>query len=72
MDYSKYVLSSESEKIPEIGECDRCPFVNKCNSGEKCLVLKSAIKYRDKRAYYQKNREKILEYQKLLKALKGV
>jgi hypothetical protein len=72
MDYSQYVLSSSSERIPEIGECDKCPFVNKCDSGEKCLVMRGKVRYRNHKEYYRKNRERILAYQQLAKALKKV
>lgn len=36
----------------------QCPFVNKCHDGEKCLAPK---KYRDRRAYYQRNKDKYKE-----------
>lgn len=54
MDYSKYTLSVDSGYLPEIGECNTCPFVNKCHDGEKCLEPK---KHRDRSAYYQAHKE---------------
>lgn len=53
MDYSNYTISSESVHLPQLGECEKCPFVNKCLSGEKCLVKKQPNKHRDRQAYYR-------------------
>lgn len=50
-------LSKDSDYVPKIGECEKCPYVNKCNSGEKCF---STTKHRDRTGYYKQNRERIL------------
>lgn len=50
-------LSKDSKHLPSIKECETCPFVNKCDSGEKCVVKP---KHRDRTAYYKQNRERIL------------
>lgn len=61
MDYSKYTISVESVYLPALGECEKCPFVSKCHSGEKCLVEKTKLKHRDRREYYlQKKQEREL------------
>ena len=61
MDYENYTLSIESCHLPALGECEKCPFLNKCNSGEKCLIPKSRHKHRDRREYYlQKKQEREL------------
>ena len=70
MDYSEYVLSATSSHYPELGECEKCPYVNKCDCGEKCIVHKSEIKVRDRKDYYKQNRAKILEQVKTIKQLK--
>ena len=70
MDYSEYVLSATSSHSPELGECEKCPYVNKCDCGEKCIVHKSEIKVRDRKDYYKQNRAKILEQVKTIKQLK--
>lgn len=54
---SHYRLSANSHHLPEIAECEKCPYVNKCKSGEKCVI--DASTHRDRTAYYQKNKEKI-------------
>lgn len=54
MDYSQYALSANSNYLPTLGECNKCPFVNKCHDGEKCLEPK---KHRDRTAYYQAHKE---------------
>lgn len=61
MNYADYTLSMNSCYLPALGECLDCPFINKCNSGAKCLVKKDTIKHRNKKAYYQKHKE---EYKK--------
>ena len=50
-------LSKCSEHVPTIKECEKCPFVNKCDSGEKCI---STTKHRDRTEYYKQNRKRIL------------
>lgn len=31
-------LSSMSTYLPEVGECEKCEFVNMCGGGSKCIV----------------------------------
>ena len=54
--YHSNKLSKTSRYLPEVGECDACPYVNQCNDGEKCIVTS---KHRDRRAYYQQNKDKL-------------
>ena len=56
MNYDDYFLSVDSCYLPELGECEKCPFMKKCNGGEKCLMPKSQHKHRDRRAYYQQKK----------------
>lgn len=72
MDYSQYTLSVGSSYLPEIGECNTCPFVNKCHDGEKCLISKDSSKFRDRSAYYQAHKEAYKETARLQRLrLKG-
>lgn len=32
------VLTSSSVYIPEVGECEKCKYVNKCKGGELCIM----------------------------------
>lgn len=56
MNYDDYTLSVDSCYLPAMGECEKCPFMKKCNGGEKCLMPKSQYKHRDRRAYYQQKK----------------
>lgn len=41
INYSEYYLSGSSVHIPEVVECFRCPFINRCGSGRLCIVKKT-------------------------------
>ena len=37
----KIVLSVASFYVPEIGECEKCKYIDLCNDGEMCIVEKN-------------------------------
>lgn len=55
-DYNNYYLSSTSSHIPQPGECEQCPFVNKCKSGERCIQKKTES-YERRIEYYKRYRK---------------
>ena len=54
MNYADYFLSVDSCYLPAIGECEKCPFMKKCNGGEKCLMPKVRMEEDGKWQYVQK------------------
>ena len=60
-------LSKSSTYVPAPGECEKCPYKNKCNSGESCLDYSGSIERRNsylkqyrRTALAQKSNEKSL------------
>ena len=46
----KIVLSSTSAYLPDIGECEKCQYVNLCEDGTLCIMEK-----KDDRRFGNKN-----------------
>ena len=48
-------LSKDSRHLPTYEECMKCPFVDKCGDGEKCIVIN--YQHRDRAAEYQEKKK---------------
>lgn len=60
-------LTKSSTYVPAPGECEKCPYKNKCNGGEACFDYDGSVGRRNE--YLKKYRRTVLEQKSNEKSL---